>query len=401
MPAAPHSRPGSYPVKPVACHPFLKEGEVCNAAPTYPVALSRRSRVERLLAYKFSAEGAGAPLPARLDSIDSVDSFDSLDILEQIDGIEIIERIDGRPTFPPRFSLHFHRKRRETRKNPARGTRPTAPPELWQPCRPRPTPLPELRQPCRPRPTPLTELRQHRRPRPTALPELRQPCRPRPTALTELWQPCRPRPTPLPELRQPCRPRPTALTELWQPCRPRPTPLTELRQPCRPRPTALPELRQHRFQVKIPLTQTRRPIWSAAACRRFQSGSQLPHSTARPRAAIIGCNRIPLWHPRQKVARRVLAPQCAWLRDTARGRAALPIYPNVLSRQRRAARESLTSPQLPPMPETPGTVPASPILISGRRSRCGPPKVSRNRGHPLETPAGPRTGRLLPRTDTS
>ena len=28
MPAAPRSRPGSYPVKPAACHPFLKEGEV-------------------------------------------------------------------------------------------------------------------------------------------------------------------------------------------------------------------------------------------------------------------------------------------------------------------------------------------------------------------------------------
>ena len=40
---------------------------------------------------KFRAEGAGAPLPAHLDSIDS---FDSLDNLERIDGIEIIERID-------------------------------------------------------------------------------------------------------------------------------------------------------------------------------------------------------------------------------------------------------------------------------------------------------------------
>ena len=33
MPAAPRSRPASYPVKPAACHPFLKEGEVRNAAP--------------------------------------------------------------------------------------------------------------------------------------------------------------------------------------------------------------------------------------------------------------------------------------------------------------------------------------------------------------------------------
>ena len=32
MPSAPRRHPGSYPVKPAACHPFIKEGEVCYAA---------------------------------------------------------------------------------------------------------------------------------------------------------------------------------------------------------------------------------------------------------------------------------------------------------------------------------------------------------------------------------
>ena len=72
MPAAPRSRPGSYPVKPAACHPFLKEGEVCNAASTYPNRIFAATPRGTLVC-KFRAEGRCPP--ASISSISSIHSI--------------------------------------------------------------------------------------------------------------------------------------------------------------------------------------------------------------------------------------------------------------------------------------------------------------------------------------